>query len=151
MNNEKWDRRFLDLAKYIAQWSKDPSTKTGAVITRGREIVSVGYNGFPKYVNDDPEHYSNRELKYKMIVHCERNAIILARGSVERCILYTWPFMSCAACAGMVIQSGINMVVFPKPTEDQLSRWGEDFKLSRQMFGEAAVRMIEYGGDDGKD
>src|SRR5690242_18395881 len=102
---EKWDRRFLDLAKFVAQWSKDPSTKTGAVITRGREVVSVGYNGFPRDVEDAPERYNDRELKYKLIVHCERNALLFAKQDLSGCTLYTYPFMSCTPCAGMVIQS----------------------------------------------
>ena len=53
MLNEKWHKRFLDLAEHVAQWSKDPSTKVGSVITDGgRKIVSLGYNGLPMYVDD---------------------------------------------------------------------------------------------------
>src|SRR3989344_2191240 len=81
---EKWDRRFLALAEHVAQWSKDPSTKTGAVIVDpNNRVVSLGYNGFPRGVNDLPERLSNRELKYKIIVHCERNALLFARESVR--------------------------------------------------------------------
>jgi len=43
----KWALRFLGLASYISKWSKDPSTKVGAVIAQGNRIVSLGYNGFP--------------------------------------------------------------------------------------------------------
>lgn len=32
MFNEKWNRRFVELAKNVSTWSKDPSTKVGAVI-----------------------------------------------------------------------------------------------------------------------
>ncbi|MBI2669577.1 MAG: hypothetical protein HYX20_00290 [Candidatus Yanofskybacteria bacterium] len=61
---EKWDRRFLALAEFVAQWSKDPSTKTGAVIVdSNNRLVSVGYNGFPRGVNDSPERLENREIK----------------------------------------------------------------------------------------
>jgi dCMP deaminase len=52
---DKWDARFLDLARHVATWSRDPSTQTGAVIVRpNRTIASVGYNGFPRDCNDDP-------------------------------------------------------------------------------------------------
>ena len=75
---EKWDRRYLDIAKSVSQWSKDPSTKVGAVLVRDNRIVSVGYNGFPEGVDDSEERYNNRELKYDLVVHAEVNAIISA-------------------------------------------------------------------------
>jgi dCMP deaminase len=140
VNNDKWDYRFLELAKQIASWSKDPSTKTGAVITDNQNrIVSVGYNGFPQGVEDSQERLENRELKYKMIVHCERNAIIFAKRDLKGCTLYTWPFMSCGPCAGMVIQTGITRCVAPK---NDNPRWQEDFKITEQMFHEAGVELI---------
>lgn len=136
---EKWDRRFLALAEHVAQWSKDPSTKTGAVIVdSSNRVVSMGYNGFPKGVDDLPERLANREEKYKIIVHCERNALLFARGSVEWCRLYTWPFMSCAPCAAMVIQAGIIEAI--APVSDN-SRWIEDFKLAQTLFDESGVKV----------
>src|SRR3989344_3803921 len=134
---EKGDRRFLALAEHVAQWSKDPSTKTGAVIVdSNNRIVSVGYNGFPRNVNDSIERLENREIKYKIIVHCERNALLFARGSVERCRMYVWPFMPCAPCAAMIIQAGIAEII--APVSDN-SRWVEDFKLAQTLFAEAKV------------
>ncbi len=77
--NEKWDKRFLELAKHVSLWSKDPSTKTGSVIVdQKRRVVSGGYNGLPIGVEDLDERLNNREIKYKMIVHCERNALLFA-------------------------------------------------------------------------
>jgi dCMP deaminase len=144
----KWDRRYLDLAKLVASWSKDPSTQTGAVIVDplGR-VVSVGYNGFAVGVDDDPERYANRELKYKMIVHCERNAMLFAGRDLAGFTLYTYPFMSCSVCAGMVIQSGIKRCVAPHIPEDKKERWSDDMKLSAQMFFEAGVELdlVDYG------
>lgn len=136
-----WDQRYLDLARFIASWSKDPSTQTGAVITDpDNRIVSLGFNGLPRGVADLPERLNNREIKYKMIVHCERNALLFASRSVAGCTLYTWPFMSCAACAAMVIQAGIKRVVAPASDNP---RWQEDFRLSREMFAEAGVEVVE--------
>src|SRR5262245_31787663 len=75
----RWDWDFLDLAEwYGKKKSKDPSTKAGAVITRGREIVSIGYNGFAKKVKDLPERYADRATKYRMVIHAEVNAHIFA-------------------------------------------------------------------------
>jgi dCMP deaminase len=140
--NEKWDCRFLGLAKFVAQWSYDPSTKTGAVIVDpDKRVVSVGYNGFPKGVSDDQERYANRDMKYKLIVHCERNAMLFAGRSMKGCTLYTYPFMSCSPCAAMVIQAGIVRCVAPEAEPEQQERWREDFDLAKLMFNEADVRL----------
>lgn len=140
--SDKWDRRFLALAQHVAAWSKDPSTKTGAAITDGRRIVSLGYNGFPQGVKDDPARYANREEKYRYIVHCERNALIFAERSLHGCTLYTWPFMSCAACAGMVIQAGIIRVVAPVMSADIASRWSDECAAAMIMYKEADVEVV---------
>ena len=137
---EWWDRWFLGLAEYIATASKDPSTKVGAVIVDSdRRIISSGYNGLPKGVEDSDERLNNRELKYKMIIHGERNALLFADRSVKGCCLYTYPFMPCAACASMVIQSGINRVVAPFSDNP---RWVDDFKLTEKLFEEAKVELV---------
>lgn len=142
MIDEKWDKRFLKLAEHVSAWSKDPSTKTGAVITdKKRRVVSVGYNGFPRKVKDTPERYNDRKIKIAGIAHCERNAIIFARQSLEDCTLYTWPFMSCAACASMVIQAEITRCVAPPASESIVSRWGDDIKLAAEMFDESGVEL----------
>ena len=71
MFNEKWNSRFLTLAALVASWSKDPSTKTGAVIVRGdKTVASVGYNGFVQGADDDPAIYADRQRKYDLIIHC---------------------------------------------------------------------------------
>ncbi len=62
--SEKWDLRFIELAKHIAAGSKDPSTKVGCVVVgEDREIRSTGFNGFPRGINDDIERLENREMK----------------------------------------------------------------------------------------
>lgn len=143
--NDKWDRRFIELAKHIASWSKDPSTQTGAVIVdQKKRIVSVGYNGLSVGVQDTPERLNNREIKYKIIVHCERNAIIFANRDLEGCTLYTWPFMSCSTCAAMVIQSGIKRVVAPYNNNE---RWVEEFQLATEIFREAGVDIKLFAND----
>lgn len=140
--HNKWDLRFLELAKLVSTWSKDPSTQTGAcIVDQDRRVVSVGYNGFAKGVQDHPERYADRDLKYKLIVHCERNAILFAKRDLTGCTLYTYPFMSCSVCAGMVIQSGITRCVAPKIPDDKKERWAEDMALSEQIFREAGVEV----------
>lgn len=137
---EWWDRWFLGLAEYIATASKDPSTKVGAVIIdKARRIISTGYNGLSRKNKDTAERLHNRELKYKMIIHAEKNAILFAHGSLEGCTLYTWPFMPCSGCASFVSQSGITRVVSPFSDNP---RWIDDFKLSEELFQDAGIELV---------
>lgn len=142
IQNYKWDLRFLDLAKFISTWSKDPSTKVGAVVTdHENRVVSIGYNGFPKNISDDDERLDNRDTKYKIIVHGEMNAILFANKSLQFCTLYTHPFMPCPRCASMIIQTGIQRVVSYNSMPD---RWKDEFELSKSLFKEAGVELKLY-------
>ena len=137
-----WDRWFLGMAEYISTASKDPSTKIGAVIVDSdRRIVSTGYNGFAKGVEDKEELLLDREKKYKLIVHGEMNAIVFAQRSLKGCTLYTTPLLPCASCSSVVIQSGIKRVVSWQNFND---RWAESIELSKSMFKEANVSFAEY-------
>jgi len=138
----KWDRRFLKLAEEVAGWSKDPSTKTGAVIVDSfNRVISTGFNGFPRGVADLPARYQDRVTKLNLIVHCEMNAILFAKTDLRGSTLYTWPFMSCVRCAVHVIQTGIWRCVAPETPADKAARWADDMKAAREMFKEAGVYL----------
>ena len=146
MNHIDWHQRFLDLAQHIGTWSKDPSTRVGAVIVDDqRRVISTGYNGFPRGVEDTDHRLHTREIKYEMIVHGEVNAILFANQSLQGATLYTWPFMPCSRCAGIVIQSGIKTVVAPY---NDNPRWAQSFDLTQRMFQEAGVELIIQGIPD---
>lgn len=146
-SQEKWDRDFLALARWWAERkSKDPSTKTGACITRGRDLISLGYNGFAPGVEDRPERYADRDTKLELVVHCEVAAIIRAARPLHGCTLYTWPFMSCARCAALVISSGITRCVAPVLDPTRTERWGSSCDLARQQFKEAGVELVLLEG-----
>lgn len=139
---EWWDRWFLGMAEYVSTASKDPSTKIGAVIVDSdRRIVSTGYNGFAKGVEDKEELLLDREKKYKLIVHGEMNAIVFAQRSLKGCTLYTTPLLPCSSCASVVIQSGITRVVSWYVDNP---RWNESIRLSKEMFEEAGVECLEH-------
>lgn len=141
-----WDIRFLRLAKHIAAWSKDPSTKVGAVIVDSdNQIVSTGYNGFPFCFADDLEAYDNRELKIQRIIHAEMNAVMNAKRSVRGCTLYTWPFMSCDRCAVHMLQAGITRFVAQKAPPEIEKRWGESLALTQDHFRRANRSLNLYG------
>lgn len=134
-----WEKRFLDLADHVAQWSKDPRTKVGAVITdQKKRVVSLGYNGFPRGVNDDESRYNDRDVKRLFVAHAERNALDNAPLMVEGCTLYV-PLLPCNECAKSIIQKGIVAVVTYKPDREDNFNWD----ITRQMFREAGVVLLE--------
>jgi dCMP deaminase len=140
--DHKWDKWFLGMAEYVSTASKDPSTKVGAVIIDSdRTVVSLGYNGFPRGIEDDPEKLNNRDIKLEYIVHAERNSLLFAKQSLKDCIIYTYPFMPCPVCAGMIIQAGIKRVVSYYVPE---TRWYDEFVISTKMFHEAGINVILY-------
>lgn len=140
---DKWDRRFLRRAELAAECSKDPSTKVGAVIVRPNlTTAGDGYNGFPRGMVDNSELYADRETKLSRTLHAELNAVLNSYGSVEGCTIYvTHP--PCTTCALVIIQSGIERVVTKKPTEDFLSRWGDQYEKVKGFFAEVEIEVVE--------
>jgi dCMP deaminase len=145
----KWDRRFLGLAAHIATWSKDPSTKCGAVIVRpDRTIASMGYNGFPRGVEDDPLLLENREEKYKRVVHAEMNALLFLREATDGLTLYTWPLPPCCRCAACLGQTSVRRVVSPRGSGPLWDR--HDVSLTRQLLIAARIELeeVDYAASD---
>jgi len=139
-----WVNRYLELAEFIASWSKDPSRKVGAVIisSENNRVVSTGYNGFPAKVEDSKERLENREDKLLYTVHAELNAILAARNfNLKNCTIYSTLF-PCAHCMGAIIQSGINRVVTYTPDETNF-KWEKHFEASRNMALEAGITIQE--------
>lgn len=137
----KWDLRFLKIAQETSEWSKDPSTKVGAVITDRLKIISVGYNGLPQGIPDLKEILENREEKYKYIIHAEMNAILTSHTDLSGCTLYTFPFLPCTNCASMVVQSGIDRVVSIKCKKEE---WQSRINESKRFFDLANIEYTEY-------
>lgn len=137
----KWDRRFLNLCRHLSTWSKDPSTKLGAVIIRNDQtIVSMGYNGLPRNVDDSDERLHNRELKYELVVHGEMNAIITAREPLHGHTLFTYPLPPCSRCSAAIIQTGIKHIISVIPEE----RWYKNCKLGADLLNEAGLNVTWY-------
>jgi len=145
-----WHRRLLTMAKLVASWSKDPSSKVGAVIVdANRRIISTGYNGFAVGVEDYSSRLENRDIKYKIILHAEENAIMFAKRDLTGCSLYVTDIPPCAHCASLIAQSGIkNVYALKKEVPD---RWKEQFELTKVVFNEAMIRLtfIDLDGGEG--
>ena len=131
----------MGMAKHISLLSKDPSTKVGAVMFDDKKrLLSAGYNGLPRGVSDTKERLENRDIKYRMIIHAEVNALSFATGQTEGSTLFcTHP--CCTQCAAQVIQRGVAHVCWPLPDAAFVDRWSSDMKLSEEMFKEVGVQI----------
>lgn len=141
-----WDKRFFELAKHISEWSKDPSTKVGAVIVNDkRQVISIGYNGFPRGIFDTDSRYENRGTKHLFVIHAERNALDNAFTDVVGCTMYVTHF-PCNECMKSIVQRGIKRIVAPKP--DQTKEYVQDLAkmtATYTMIVEGKVDLFHIG------
>ncbi len=132
----------MQQAKEIAEWSKDPSTKVGAIIVRDLQILSTGYNGFPRNMSDTSELLENRDEKLLRTVHAEANAVAQAAlngVSLRNSTVYIWPLLPCSACATLLAQAGIVRIVSSK--DPMPSRWGRSMEIAAEILEEVGVSL----------
>lgn len=144
------NKTFMEISKIVAERSKDPSKKNGAVIVSfdGRTL-STGYNGFPfveeKYGNNDEvypwtksDDFEKDRLSY--VVHAEANAILNFRGyarELEDSTIYTTQ-IPCNECAKLIVQSGIKNVVYLEDEDKPRAR------VARKIMNYAGVKLSQY-------
>jgi len=145
----EWIDYFKTLASTIALKSKDESTQIGAIIVGpDNEIVSTGYNSFPRGINDRIKSRQARPEKYFWFEHAERNAIYNAARigvSTLDCSLYLSAAIPCVDCARAIINSGIKIVY----CQDSIGplrgeQWQKQVDRTLQMFKEAGVTLEFY-------
>lgn len=146
---DKWMKRYLKLCYEVCSWSKDQSTKTGAIIvTSDGDPVSWAFNGMPPNIDDSIEERHERPLKYKYFEHAERNAIYGAtKADLQDCIMFCTHY-PCSDCARGIIRKKIKTVVVDaKHGKGGVTgfneRWNDSFSESETMFREAGVNVIE--------
>ena len=153
--SERWDRHFLQLCQDHARMSKDPSTRVGAVIVGpDGELRSAGFNGFPRGIADTPERLYDRDMKLRLIVHAEMNAVLAAARvgiPLKGCTLYlaatdlagnVWGGPPCSRCTVEFIQAGITEVV-SFPPKAVPSKWHAELVLARTLLDEAGIQYRE--------
>ena len=145
MGKSTWDDRYMAIAKEVAQWSKDPNTKVGAVVVGDKgQILSQGYNGFPRGIIDTPDRLNDRETKYKYVVHAEMNVIYNATYngvSLDKSSLYVYGLPVCSECCKGIIQVGISVVYVSKECLELRPHWQESWMRSVDMFSEAGIEV----------
>jgi len=144
-------RKHMNHAKFIAEnYSKDASTKVGCIIIgSGNNVLSTGYNGIPRGLDDNIEERHVRPEKYKWFEHAERNAIFnAARNGIklEGSHMYCTSLVTCIECARAIIQSGILMLFLElsafADTNERGQVWMDQWAISKEMLDEAGVRVF---------
>lgn len=136
---QKWDDRFLDLAAHVATWSKDPSTKVGAVLVGSSKTqVALGYNGFPPGLEDSTKRLTDRATRLRYTLHAERNVLDNAAFPTKGATLYT-THPPCNLCALSIASKGIRRVVCAPTDPSFASRWAEEIILSREILREVDI------------
>ena len=145
----KWDKRFMDMAKVVSTWSScyQENRKIGAVIVKDKRILTTGYNGAPSGVTSCTEKQEciRRKLNIKSgtchelcyAVHAEQNAIIQAARlgiALTDAVLYC-THQPGVICAKMIINSGIKRVVFEQGYPDE---------FAMELFKESGVVVEQY-------
>ena len=141
----KWDVRFLRLAHEVAKWSKDRSTRVGAVIVgEDRTPGPYGYNGFPRYVDDEREERHARP---------ENNAARVGM-ALKGCTIYV-THIPCVDCTRAIIQVGMRQIIVDEGCLADggfKERWGEHEKTTKEMLDEASVELsfvpVPAGNED---
>jgi dCMP deaminase len=144
-----WPEYYLAIAESVKIKSKDIRTQIGAVIVGAdKQIVSTGYNSFPRNIVDDNEDRQVRPEKYFWMEHAERNAIYNAAlngVSTKGTSIYLTCGIPCSDCARGIINAGIKKVYCKEEdTTKNREHWDEHAKRSMEMFTEADVDVIFY-------
>ena len=134
--------KFKNILREVALLSKDHSTQVGAIaLDDNNNIVSTGYNGFPRGVNDDVEERHQRPEKYHWTSHAEENLVAQAAymgKSLKGCTILVSSLFACEGCARMIIQSGIKKIIAPHVDE---GNWKDSNNVAVTMFKEAGVEI----------
>jgi dCMP deaminase len=140
--SDRWKKNYLKLAREVSTWSKDPSTKVGAIAVGDKgQILSQGYNGFPRGIKDEDDRLNDKSQKYKYVVHAEQNCIYNATlngVSLNGADMYIFGLPLCSECAKGVIQVGIKRVIMCTPLEIP-DKWKESYDLTTDMLREVGI------------
>ena len=142
-----WKEYFRGIAHQVKLKSKDRYTQIGAVVVgKDNQIVSTGYNSFPRGIDDTLDERQERPEKYYWFEHAERNSLYnaaLIGVSTKGCTMYLTCGIPCSDCSRGIINSGISKIVCEKVGGAVGNLWDEHAKRSLEMFNEAGV-VIEY-------
>ena len=144
----RWVEYFRTLAHTVKLKSKDVNTQIGAIIVgKDKEIVSTGYNSFPRGIDDFKKERQEKPEKYFWFEHGERNAIYNAARigvSTKGTTMYLSCGIPCADCARGIINAGIARIFCERGGGATGIKWAESAERSWEMLDEAGVSVQFY-------
>lgn len=158
----RWDNHFLEMAILNAKMSKDPSTKVGAIITSAdNHLISAGFNGLPRGIEDTEDRLNYRDLKLQLVVHAEMNSVLAAAKlgvKLKNSTMYIaatntdgaiWGGPPCTRCLVEIIQTGITKIISYK-RKNVPTKWEKDLDFSMSLIKEVGIKYLEYNIDTGE-
>ena len=147
--NMNWINYFWGIAEQVKLKSKDQSTQIGAVIVgEDNEVLSTGYNSFPRGMDDSKQERQERPEKYFWFEHAERNAIYNAARvgtQLKGSTIYLTSGLPCMDCARGIVNSGIKVVYCKQVcTTKNKEKWDESQSKSLQLLNECGVKVLFY-------
>lgn len=153
---KSWDETWIKQAHEFSKKSKDPSTKVGCVVVgEGNVILAMGFNGFPRQVDESKPERWERPAKYTWVEHAERNCCHnAARHGIKllgATAYMNWDPIPCVECTKAMIQSGIREIVGPKnrcfKARPNASNMDYQFDVATTMLNEAGIIIREVEVD----
>lgn len=144
---DKLDKDYfmLELSERFSNFSKDPTTKVGAIICdKNYRVLSSGYNGL---ASNYPDDYSNitREEKHLISIHAEVNAILNAAKNgvnLSNSTIYASEH-PCANCTAAIVNAGITRIVLREKTNLSLSTWGKSLEMSQKIIDSCNIELVK--------
>jgi len=141
-----WDDYFMELARLVATRSTCLRHMVGAVLVKGKRILSTGYNGAPSgmahcleigCIRDKQKIPSGTKHEICRAVHAEQNAIIQCAVygvSSEDSVIYV-THQPCTICTKILINAGVKRIVYKEAYPD---------KFSQALLKEAGVKLEQW-------
>ena len=146
MTRPSWEDYFMDIARLVASRSTCLRRQVGAVIVKDKNVLTTGYNGTPSGVRHCQETGCLREKlqvpsgqRHELCrgLHAEQNAIIQAAKhgvNISGGTLFCTN-APCVICAKMLINAGLNRIVY-------LEGYPDD--LARELLLESGIEVFEH-------
>jgi len=142
----KWNKRFIDLAINVSSWSKDSKLVGCVIVDDSNKVISVGYNGLPKYINDDCICTLDSSDKGRLAIHAEQNALSMVSTenyNKELTMYVTMP--PCKWCALLITNSLVKIkrvVYLPVASEEFNDRY--EVNESLRILSTHGIQVDKY-------
>lgn len=145
-NRPSWDEYFLKICELVSSRSTCIRRQVGAILVKDKRILATGYNGAPSGLAHCEEVgclrkelgiASGERAELCRGLHAEQNAIVQAAFHgirIQGATLYSTT-MPCSVCMKMLINAGVELIVYKEGYADT---------LAKNLVDEAGIRLVKY-------